>query len=241
MAKQRWGVLVAPTRPDDDDDDEFDLTEDRGDQVTEEETAWWQRALVFGREHLAVLAVALAIGTVFGVTTYLRARPQEVPLPPPTSVVTIDAPETQEPTPQQIKVHMLGALNAPGVVTLPLGARVEDAIAAAGGLADDADPAQLNLAALVADGSQIIIGTKDDPRGDINGATAAGGSAGGLVNLNTASEAELETLPGIGPVTAQKILAWRAEHGRFTAVAELQEVSGIGPKTLAQLEPYVCI
>ena len=224
------------------------------DWPTDDDAAWWQRAATFGREHVAVVAVALVVGLVFAVMTFLRARPDEIPLDTPGgTAVTVSAgvapsAEPASTPPALIKVHVLGAVARPGVVTLPLGARVADAIDAAGGLTDDADPAQLNLAAVVADGAQIVIGTTRQPQGDINepgGAVAAGGAGAGgttgLVNLNTASQAALEALPGVGPVTAQKILAWRSQHGRFNTVAELQEVDGIGPKTLAQLEPYVCV
>jgi competence protein ComEA len=117
---------------------------------------------------------------------------------------------------------------------------VLDAITAAGGLTDDADPGELNLAAVVADGSQLVIGDRASPRGELR--PAGGGEDGdgaAKVSLNTAGQAQLETLPGVGPVTAQKIVAWREQHGKFTKVAELQEVDGIGPKTYAELEPHV--
>ncbi len=142
-------------------------------------------------------------------------------------------------------MHVLGAVQRPGVVELADGSRVEDAIRAAGGLARTADPAELNLAAVVADGAQIVIGTRSKPRGEVRGpggtSGAAGGSSGGggTVSLNTATLEQLDTLPGIGPVTAQKILDWRNKHGRFTAVSELQEVDGIGPKTYADIAPNV--
>jgi len=205
---------------------------------------WWLSALSFSREHVVVVVVALVVGVVFAVMTYQRSRAEEVPVVPS---VSISAEPTPSPSaPPTVKVHVLGAVVRPGVVTLPEGSRVEDAIAAAGGLTGDADPALLNMAAVVVDGSQIVIGTTGSPAGEVNGGSGAGGSgssggAGIKVNINTASEAELETLPGIGPVTAGKIIAWRTDHGRFSTVDELQEVSGIGPKTMAQLEPYVTV
>lgn len=118
---------------------------------------------------------------------------------------------------------------------------VQDAVLAAGGLRPDADPAELNLAAPVSDGQQVIVGTTDDPRGEIQqqpGAVSSG-HAPGPVNLNTATQAELEELPGVGPVLAGEIMAWRQENGGFTSAADLQEVSGIGPKNFAKLEPLV--
>ena len=133
------------------------------------------------------------------------------------------------------------------MVTLATGSRVQDAIAAAGGLAAKADPGELNLAQAVTDGQQIVVGTKNKPAGEVRNGTAggsggsgAGGSgtgAGRLVDLNTAGQAELEELPGVGPVMAGKILAWRTENGRFSRVEELQEIDGVGPKTYAKLAP----
>ena len=145
-------------------------------------------------------------------------------------------------------VHVLGAVRKPGLVTLAAGSRVQDAIAAAGGLTAKADPGELNLAQAVTDGQQIVVGTKNKPAGEVRNGTA-GGSSGGSgsgsgtggpgqpVDLNTASQSELEELPGVGPVMAGKILAWRTENGRFSRVEELQEIDGVGPKTYAKLAP----
>jgi len=228
MARQRWGWLAG--------EPECEPTP-RREKATQGEV--WRRALNFAREHLVVLGVALVVGLVFAVTTFVSTRPQEVPIAP--SVTTSVAAETPTPV-LMIKVHVLGAVVAPGVVTLPQGSRVEDAISAAGGLLENADPVQLNMAAVLADGSQIVIGTTDDPVGEVkDGAGGGGGGSGALINLNTATQTQLETLPGVGPVTAGKILAWRAQHGRFSSVNELLEVDGIGQKTLAQLEPHVCV
>ena len=145
-----------------------------------------------------------------------------------------------------ILVHVIGAVVSPGLVKLPQGARVADAIAAAGGLRGDANPAELNLAAVGSDGSQIIIGTTSAPRGDVReGPTSSGdgstgaATAGAIIDLNTATLAQLDTIPGVGPVTAQAILDYRTKHGRFTKIEELQEVDGIGSKTYAQIAPHV--
>ena len=160
--------------------------------------------------------------------TYLPSAPQEVPSPSPGPTAVV-------------RVHVLGAVVAPGVVTLPQGSIVEEAVAAAGGLRDDADPAELNLAAPVSDGEQVIVGTDTSPRGEVNHVPGAAvpGEASGPINLNTATAGQLEELPGVGPVLSAAIVAWRDEHERFTSVAELQEVSGIGPKSFAKLEPLV--
>jgi len=241
--RARW-QLLHPVIPDETFDDMS------GDEPSSAlpRPAWWVSALSFSREHVVVVVVALVVGVVFAVMTYQRTRPEALPAAPPVSMSSVSSPSpTPTPVPT-VKVHVLGAVAHPGVVTLPDGARVEDAIAAAGGLTSDADPALLNLAAVVADGSQIVIGTVGNPAGEVNGAgssgTGSGSSSAGTgvkVNINTASETELETLPGIGPVTAGKIIAYRTDHGKFSTIDELQEVSGIGPKTMAQLEPYVTV
>ncbi len=138
------------------------------------------------------------------------------------------------------------------------GARVADAVAAAGGARPGADVAALNLARLVVDGEQLhvpkpgeVVTPPASPagaggRGSAEGGAVAGapGDSGGgpaVVSLNTADLPALDTLPGVGPVLAQRIIAWRAEHGRFTSVDELGEVSGIGDKLLAQLRPKVSL
>jgi len=231
LARQRWGWLAGEAQG--------EPAPVRRETVKQEDV--WRRALNFAREHLVVLGVALVVGLVFAVTTFWTTRPQEVPITPSVTASVITATPTPTSVPM-IKIHVLGAVVAPGVVTLPQGSRVEDAITAAGGLLTDADPAQLNMAAVLSDGSQIVIGTTDNPLGDVNDGTGgSSGSGGSLVNLNTATQAQLETLPGVGPVTAGKILAWRTQHGRFSSVSELLEVDGIGEKTLAQLEPHVCV
>uniref|UniRef100_UPI0016042D48 ComEA family DNA-binding protein n=1 Tax=Nocardioides pelophilus TaxID=2172019 RepID=UPI0016042D48 len=132
----------------------------------------------------------------------------------------------------------------PGIVVLDAGARVVDALAAAGGERTGVDLSSLNLARVLVDGEQIVVGA---PRGTVPavpavpGGTAPPGAPVALVNLNTASQAELETLPDVGPVTALAILAWREAHGGFTSVDELLEVDGIGEATLSNLAPYVTV
>lgn len=159
-----------------------------------------------------------------------------------------------------VLVHVAGQVRAPGVVEVKNGSRVIDAIRAANGFTKDADQASLNLARTVVDGEQVWVGKPgeeppDSARVVVPGgssapgpATGAGGTAGStgtsgamLVNLNAATQAELEELPGIGPVTAERMLAWRQAHGKFTMVEELLEVSGIGERTFAQLQPLVTV
>jgi competence protein ComEA len=137
-------------------------------------------------------------------------------------------------------VHVAGDVRRPGIVTLPVGARVSDAVAAAGGLRRSGSVGATNLARVVVDGERIEVGAGSAPV-DPGAAGAAAGSAGvpaAPIDLNTATAEQLDSLPGIGPVTAAKILAWRAAHGRFTVVDELAEVPGIGPATLADLRPH---
>ncbi|MHB8185883.1 MAG: helix-hairpin-helix domain-containing protein [Dermatophilaceae bacterium] len=146
-------------------------------------------------------------------------------------------------------VHVVGQVRRPGVVRLPPGARVLDAVQAAGGATSSADLNHLNLARLVADGEQIVVPKPGESilTGGVPGAGGAGagssgvGSVGGLIDLNTADVSALDSLPGVGPVLAQRILEWRAQHGRFTSVDELGEVSGIGDKILAQIRPKVTV
>lgn len=143
----------------------------------------------------------------------------------------------------QIVVDVVGKVRKPGIAVLPAGSRVVDAVRAAGGMRPGVDPATVNLARPLADGEQIVIGLAAVPGAPAGPApaTSAGPGTGALVNLNTADQAALETLPGVGPVTAAAILEWRAQRGGFTSVDELLEVSGIGEATLAEIAPHVTL
>ncbi len=132
---------------------------------------------------------------------------------------------------------MIGQVHRPGLVTVAGGARVADAITAAGGALPEADLSTVNLARLVVDGEQIAVGM---PGSSLPGDTDPS-SSGGLVDLNTATLAELETLPGIGPVLAQRILDFRESNGGFTAVEQLREVSGIGPTVYEDIVDLVTV
>ena len=141
----------------------------------------------------------------------------------------------------EVVVDVTGKVRRPGIVVLEPGARVVDALDAAGGARRGADLAGLNLARLLVDGEQIVVGVPPPPGPAASAAGSPGPVPGALVNLNTASLAELDELPGVGPVTAQAIVDWRAGNGGFTSVDQLLDVDGIGEKTLADLAPLVTV
>lgn len=141
-------------------------------------------------------------------------------------------------------VDVAGKVRRPGIVELAAGSRVVDAIRAAGGARPWVDLSSLNLARLLTDGEQILVGlpqlsaiTPTTP----GSTSSAGAVPAAPINLNTATQQQLEELPGVGPVTALAILAWRSEQGAFTSVDELLEVSGIGDATLADIRPFVSV
>lgn len=150
-----------------------------------------------------------------------------------------------------IVVHVVGQVRSPGVLRLPAGSRVSDAVAAAGGATARAELSGINLARLLLDGEQVRVPAPGEEVPELAAPAGGGGAGGGgrgastatggVVSLNTADLAGLDTLPGVGPVLAQRILDWRVEHGRFTTVDELSEVSGIGEKLLARLRPLVSV
>jgi len=142
----------------------------------------------------------------------------------------------------EVTVHTVGQVRTPGLQRLPPGARVADAISAAGGATEEADLAAVNLARLLVDGEQVYVPARGElSRAQPAGSGPSGASPGGTVNLNTADVAALDTLPGIGPVLAGRIVAWRQQHGRFSAVDELGEVTGIGPALLSKIRDRVAV
>jgi len=148
----------------------------------------------------------------------------------------------------ELFVHVSGAVEEPGLYALTEGARVMDAVAAAGGLADDGAAEGVNLARPVTDGEQIVVPTEEQiEAGGTAGAAGTGagslgtGDAGGVIDLNAADATQLETLPGIGPALAGRIVAWREENGGFSSVDDLLAVSGIGEKVLAGLRDAVLV
>ena len=152
-----------------------------------------------------------------------------------------------------VVVHVVGAVLRPGVYSLPVGSRVADAVAAAGGNTGNAAPNAVNLARVLADGEQIYLPTADEASATASAAGMIGGTAGGVtaggggaaatgkVDLNRATAADLDTLPGIGPATAQKIVDDRTANGPFKTVEDLMRVSGIGEKKFDALKDLVTV
>lgn len=204
------------------------------------------RAGVVALGAIGVLAVLVTIFTV------MRQPPAPVSanLPPvqPVSSSSVSAPSS-------LVISVVGLVKRPGLVTLATGARVADAVTAAGGAVEGADVITLNMARPVVDGDQIVVGLSPvpgQPMGMASSIVAAGqvpaGGAGtkppggsGRVNLNTATESELDALPGVGPVMAASIVRWRTEHGKFTSIDQLAEVDGIGPSRLDKLRALVVL
>ena len=140
-------------------------------------------------------------------------------------------------TASELRVHAAGAVARPGVVQVAAGARVAEVIEAAGGPSAEADLDQVNLAAPVSDGERVYVPRRGEIAAAMPGAGAAKTTAA-IVNLNQATQAELESLPGVGPATAQAILDYRMQRGRFRSVDDLLNVRGIGPAKLAQIRPH---
>lgn len=237
-----------------------------------------------GRAGAVALAVVAAIAVLITVFTVVRDRPAPVMSAklPAVEMVSSASP-TAAPDPaagpvqsaaQPVVVSVVGLVHKPGLATLTPGARVADALTAAGGALDGADTAGLNMARLLTDGEQIVVGIAPRPgqpavlgssvgagpagpaTGDPPGAPrtgpapapskpgsdpgpSAGPSPGEPVNLNTATAEQLDALPGVGPVTAAAIMAWRDAHGKFSSVDQLAEVDGIGPARLEKLRARV--
>jgi competence protein ComEA len=191
------------------------------------------------RRAVAALVVIALGGVVLAGAVVLRSRPHVTEVPAPTVIAVgspIPSPGIAPPPAAELVVDVQGKVRRPGVVRLPAGARVLDALRAAGGPRPGVPTTSLNLARQLTDGEQVVL----DPAGAVAvGSATVSGAAGGVVNLNTASLEDLDGLPGVGPVLAQRILDWREEHGRFSAVEELQEVPGIGPSTFADLKDRV--
>jgi competence protein ComEA len=206
--------------------------------------------LTLGAAQLAVVAI-LVLAALAGTAWWVLSgdRPEVVaPAAPRPARDLVSVSRGPSPSPSgspsggggSVTVDVAGKVRRPGIAVLDAGSRVVDALEAAGGARDGVDLTGLNLARVLVDGEQILVGLAA-PTGVA--ATVTGGTSpvSTLVNLNTADQVALESLPDVGPVTAQSILAWRSEHGAFTSVDQLLDVDGIGEVTLAKLAPYVTL
>ena len=187
---------------------------------------WWLVAL-------GVLFGLLGAGAVALASSPPRGTPIQL-LPPP--------------TPAPILVHVTGAVQNPGVYDLPINSRVEAAIQIAGGFSRDAQPDRINLAAKLQDGDQVQVPAQSASSAPSGGSStqiseeqSSGGSTVTIVNINTATQDKLETLPGIGPVTAGKIIDYRLTNGEFVNIEEIQKVSGIGPATFGKIKDLITV
>lgn len=256
-----------------------------------------RRRIAVNRRAVVAVAMAGAVVLVAIVAGWALSRGPVVDMPVvdtslvdagqgglPTSAdpgAAVDAPSEPPAPPAEIIVSVVGMVHHPGVVTVPGGARVADAIHAAGGMLPEANPASVNLAAPLTDGQQILVGPDPLPElstggtaagapgggaggvgagvagaggaggagggvgggggAGVAGAGAGGGGGSGLVNINTATESELESVTGIGPATAKKIVAHREANGPFASVDQLEEVPGIGPAKLEGMRAEVTV
>ncbi len=190
--------------------------------------------------HVRFAAIAAGIAAVLTVWWLLSGRPHEVAVPAAASVQVEDSASAPGVAATELVIDVAGKVRRPGIVTLPSGSRVHEAITAAGGLKGKVDTSNLNLARVLNDGEQIVVGLATAaPSG--NPAGPGGASPAALVNLNTADLVALDTLPGVGPVTAEAIIAWRDENGPFRSVDDLLDVKGIGEATLADLRDRVSV
>ena len=201
-----------------------------------------------------LLAAVLVVGWTWADRPQVDRVPGAADSGPPAATASSTASASTEPSepapgpgsaaaPGTVVVSVVGQVARPGLVTLPAGSRVADALAAAGGLLPEADPAAVNGAALLTDGEQIAVGVPGAP--PPAGTAGSGGGAstgpGGLLDLNTATVADLDGLPGIGPVLAQRIVDHRTASGPFTSVDQLDDVPGIGPAIAAELAALVTV
>jgi len=195
------------------------------------------RAFDPGRPGLRALAAVAAVVLLAAAGLAWWSRPRPEPVLAPVAATPVATPGPTEAA--ELVVAVTGEVRRPGLVHLPPGARVADAIEADGGLLPEANADHLNLARRLTDGELVAVGVPPPPGQPPDGAGPAPGD--GKVNLNTATLQELQTLPGIGPALAQRIIDYRTAHGPFTSVGQLREVSGIGEARLAELQDRVTV
>jgi competence protein ComEA len=230
--QQRFGrVTGLPPAPDD--------------PVPDVEPARRPRLAAFDPGRRGVRALAMVAAAVVCIAAFIawQARPRAMPMPQATALPASAGANAAAPasgTASVVVVAVAGRVRKPGLIRLPSGSRVADAIEAAGGVLPDTDLSFINLARKVVDGELIVVGVTPPP-GAAGGAPGATGAPGGPINLNTATVAELQTLPGIGAVLAQRIIDYRTKHGQFRSVDELRQVEGIGEAKFAQLKDRVTV
>jgi competence protein ComEA len=200
------------------------------------------------RRAVAGVALAVLLSAAFTGWRVLAARARADPVP--ATALASAAPlvansgraapsASRGPSGQVVVVDVVGRVRHPGLVRLPAGSRVDDAVRAAGGALAGTDLSGLNLARVLVDGEQIAVGIA--VRAPPPGSSESSGAGAGLINLNTATAEQLDALPGIGPVLAQRIVDWRTEHGRFVSVDQLRQVSGIGEAKFADIRGLVTV
>ncbi len=195
-------------------------------------------AIRFDRTHLRPLALLLILAVVASLWLFWHSRVRETQVADPRPTISEQMPtDLAQPEGTQaqsdVVVDVGGRVKHPGVYTLPTGSRAIDALTAAGGALPGTDMTTINQAQRLEDGEQIVVGT------DANSSSSGSVSRVGKVNLNNASAQELDALPGIGPVLAARIVAWRKANGRFKSVEDLRQVSGVGDAKFADLRPLV--
>ncbi|MCX5147778.1 ComEA family DNA-binding protein [Streptomyces sp. NBC_00320] len=214
--------------------------------VRERLPVWLQARCGVEPRTVAAVAVVLVAAVAFGARQYWAARPEPVTAP---SVVTPATPPAPAPSPgppvaaggagTRIVVDVSGKVRDPGVRRLPAGSRVEDALAAAGGVRPGTDTTGLNRARVLLDGEQVVVGAPAQPAAGGPGSGAGPGSAAGPLSLAAATVEQLDGLPGVGPVLAQHIVEFRTARGGFRSVEELRQVDGIGERRFADLRKLV--
>ncbi|GIV18335.1 MAG: competence protein ComEA [Armatimonadota bacterium] len=186
---------------------------------------------------------------VIGDTRQQSPPALSTPAPPPATGDAVPSQQTPPADSDEIVVHVAGAVKKPGLVRIPRGSRVDDAVRAAGGFSSQADPDSVNLAQPLEDGVQVYVPRKGEAaqvegrvgpawQGEVPRRKEA---PSGKININTASAEQLESLPGVGPATARAIIEYRKQNGGFSSIDELLDVRGIGPKKLEQIRPYVTV
>lgn len=263
VSARRWNRLTHGTPTDQERGDEH---VSHGKVVTPEDDDPWQQVLLELRHQgddvtgpwtpsaRRALIVLIVLVLLIGAGWWWTGRPQEVamPAPAPVEVIATGTPasttpleptkDAAAPPPETtVVVHVAGQVKAPGLVRLPLGSRVADAVSAAGGVTRPRAADSINLARPLVDGEQIIVGGSppSSPTASPAGNPLSPIPASAIIDLNTATVEQLDSLPGIGPVIAARIIAWRTTNGRFTSIEELSEVSGIGDAVLSSVRDLV--